>query len=88
MSTVSLHRFTTAVRAGLTYAGTELITLGGGEAMWLYINETLMFEYITNGSSSISCFVLDLSTATQNGKILPFRKNMIILPTEKIANSC
>ncbi|XP_060579535.1 uncharacterized protein LOC132736424, partial [Ruditapes philippinarum] len=55
--------FTTAVRTGIVFAGTEKITLAGGEAMWFYINKIRMFEFVSVGSSTTPCYVIDLSNA-------------------------
>ncbi|KAL4225039.1 hypothetical protein ACF0H5_015734 [Mactra antiquata] len=59
--------FTTAIRTGLNYSGTEMITLGGGEGMWLFINKIKIFEFVATASLQGACFVVDLSTATENG---------------------
>jgi len=47
------------------YGGSEVFTMGGGEAMWLYINKVQMFEFVSDGTSS-PCYVVDLSTANSN----------------------
>ncbi|XP_052773067.1 uncharacterized protein LOC128211948 isoform X3 [Mya arenaria] len=54
--------FTAAVRVGLVYGGSEIITVAGGDAMWLYINKVRMFEFVSDGTTS-PCFVVDLSSA-------------------------
>ncbi|XP_053385183.1 uncharacterized protein LOC123535929 [Mercenaria mercenaria] len=55
--------FTSAVRTGIVYSGSEKITLAGGEAMWLYINKIRIFEFLSIGSTIIPCYVVDLSNA-------------------------
>lgn len=58
------------MRVGLVYQGSEVITLGGGEAMWLFINKVKMFEFVSDGSTDPpdACFVVDLSTAGYPGR--------------------
>lgn len=61
--------FTSAIRSGLTFSGSEVITLGGGEELWLYINKKLVVEIVQNRTTSdIPCQKIDLSTA--NGKCI------------------
>ncbi|XP_060555809.1 uncharacterized protein LOC132716530 [Ruditapes philippinarum] len=59
--------FTTAVRTGIKFAGTEKITLGGGEALWLYINGIKLIDYVSTGASIKECFYVDLSPALTVG---------------------
>lgn len=60
-------RFTTAIRAGLKFAGTEKITLGGGEAIWLYINKVKLIDFVSSGATNKECFYIDLSPALTVG---------------------
>lgn len=53
-------RFTSAVRVGFVYSGTEVFTFAGGEAMWLFIDKAKMFEFISNGTDDV-CYVVELS---------------------------
>lgn len=46
------YRFTSVLRSGITYAGSEEVTIGGGEEMWLFINKVLVLEIIANRSSN------------------------------------
>ena len=62
-----LIRFTSAVRSGIKFAGTEKITLGGGEAMWLYINGIKLIDYVSTGAAVKECFYIDLSPALTVG---------------------
>ena len=55
------------IRTGLEFAGTEKITVGGGEAVWLYINKTLVVEYISDGNLVNNCYFIDLASVTTSG---------------------
>ena len=55
------------IRTGLKFAGTEKITVGGGEAVWLYINKILVVEYISDGNLVNNCYFIDLASATSSG---------------------
>ncbi|VDI79459.1 Hypothetical predicted protein [Mytilus galloprovincialis] len=70
----TLHNFafTSAIRSGLTFSGSEVITLGGGEELWLYINKKLVVEIVQNRTTSdIPCQKIDLSTANGGGYVIP-----------------
>ena len=47
------------------FNGTEKITVGGGEAVWLYINKVLVIEIVADGST---CYKIDLSPAANSSK--------------------
>ena len=49
------------------FNGTEKITVGGGEALWLYINKVLVIEIV---STSTDCYRIDLSPAAYIGTCL------------------
>ncbi|XP_071121965.1 uncharacterized protein [Mytilus edulis] len=69
-----LHNFvfTAAIRTGLKYLGTEKITIGGGEELWLFINKQLVIELVDDRSSaSIGCQMVDLASAKDSGLIIP-----------------
>lgn len=36
--------------------------------MWLYINKIRVFEFVSNGSASIPCYVVYFSSAAAPGK--------------------
>ena len=61
-------RFTSVIRSGIVFAGTEKVTVGGGEALWLYINGTLVIEIVSDGSGTPGCYKIDLSPAANAGK--------------------
>ena len=64
-------RFTSAVRASMLYDGGGLISIGGGEGLWLYINKVLMVESISSAELLIKqCYTVDLSEARENGMLL------------------
>jgi len=59
-----IHSFTSELRTGIKFSGSETITVGGGEELWLFINKILVLEIITNRTSNeIPCQKIDLSTA-------------------------
>lgn len=60
-----LHNFgfTTAIRTGFVFSGTEIITLSGGEGLWLYINKVGIFGYVATTGAAVPCYVINLSTA-------------------------
>lgn len=61
--------FTSAIRSGITFSGSEVITLGGGEELWLFINKILVVEIVKNRTTSdVPCQKIDLSAA--NGKCI------------------
>ena len=60
-------RFTTAIRTGIKFAGTEKITLGGEEAIWLFVNKVKLIDYVSDGSTPKECFYIDLSPALTPG---------------------
>ncbi|KAL3841579.1 hypothetical protein ACJMK2_019700, partial [Sinanodonta woodiana] len=65
-----LHNFgfTSAIRAGLKFTGTELITIGGGEAVWVFINRILLVQYFQDWSSTTTkCLRIDLAPAAKEG---------------------
>ena len=59
--------FTSAIRAGIKFAGTEIITLGGQEALWLFVNKVRLLDYVSTGADPQECFVVDLSPAATSG---------------------
>ncbi|XP_067687415.1 uncharacterized protein [Haliotis asinina] len=59
--------FTSVIRMGIVYQGTETITIGGGDDMWLYVNGKMVLYIPTRGTTSIICKKIDLSTAAQTG---------------------
>ena len=52
------------IRTGLVFNRTEKVTVGGGEALWLYINKVLVIEIV---STSTDCYRIDLSPAAIKG---------------------
>ena len=52
------------------FNGTEKITVGGGEAVWLYINKVLLIEIVSSSSASAQCYKIDLSPAANSGRCL------------------
>ena len=68
MYIIVYFRFTSVIRSGIIFAGTEKITVGGGEALWLYINGILVVDIVSDGSGSPGCYKIDLSPAANAGK--------------------
>ncbi|XP_071121963.1 uncharacterized protein [Mytilus edulis] len=65
-----LHNFfyTSAIRTGLKFSGSEKITVGGGEELWVFLNKVLVIEIIANrASASVACQTVDLSAAAATG---------------------
>lgn len=61
-------RFTTAIRSGFVYQGSEVIAIGGGDDMWLYLNGVLVMEVITRDKGQlIPCKRIDISAASTAG---------------------
>ncbi|XP_052067581.1 uncharacterized protein LOC127706896 isoform X1 [Mytilus californianus] len=70
----TLHNFafTSALRSGITFSGSEVITVGGGEELWLFINKILVVEIIKNRTTSdIPCQKIDLSATNGGGNVIP-----------------
>ncbi|VDI75919.1 thrombospondin 2/3/4/5 [Mytilus galloprovincialis] len=70
----TLHNFafTSALRCGITFSGSEVITLGGGEELWLFINKILVVEIVKNRTiSDVPCQKIDLSEAIGGGYVIP-----------------
>jgi fibro-slime domain-containing protein len=56
--------YTSELRTGIKFSGSETITIGGGEELWLFINKILVLDIITKKTSNeIPCQKIDLSTA-------------------------
>ncbi|XP_077978069.1 uncharacterized protein LOC144433608 [Glandiceps talaboti] len=72
--------FTTAIRAGFRFQGTERIVVGGGDELWLYINKEFILQIHTDGSSSdITCKQISLANALNSGggKIIPQKGTVV-----------
>ena len=55
----------------MLYAGGGLISIGGGEGLWLYINKVLIVESISSAEMLMKqCYTVDLSEARENGMLL------------------
>lgn len=64
LSSLSINSFTSAIRTGLKYQGSEKITVGGGEEIWLFINKQLVIEIVDDRlAASTTCRMVDLSSA-------------------------
>ena len=48
--------------------------VGGGEGLWLYINQVLVVESVSTGSGSQVCHKIDLSPAAVSGMIKSYRQ--------------
>ena len=65
-----LHRFTSAIRTGMTFNGSETITIGGGDEIWFYVNKILVLELHGDISGNpIKCKKINLANAGQEGNI-------------------
>ena len=57
------------VKGGFQYGGSGIISVAGGDQIWLAINKTLIFEITTDpDATEIPCMTIDLSPASNGGK--------------------
>ncbi|OWF49028.1 Thrombospondin-4 [Mizuhopecten yessoensis] len=77
---VRLFSFTSALRVGFVYQGieNETIAVGGGDDLWVFINDVLVLEVITRGSG-FPCKMIDLSPASAAGGAAVTPKTGIIV---------
>ncbi|OAF67213.1 Thrombospondin-4 [Intoshia linei] len=60
----NVYEFTLKLITGIVYNNEGTITLGGGNEMWIYINNILIYEKITNSPDTAQrCVQIDLSTS-------------------------
>ncbi|XP_021356440.1 uncharacterized protein LOC110452321 isoform X2 [Mizuhopecten yessoensis] len=60
--------FTSAIRSGFVYKGSETIAVGGGDDMWVFLNGVLVLEVIARGEgANIPCKKIDISAASSSG---------------------
>ncbi|XP_038053348.1 uncharacterized protein LOC119725831 isoform X2 [Patiria miniata] len=65
-----LHNFgfTGAIRTGVMFNGTEVITVGGGDEIWVYVNKILVLEVHGDASGSpVKCKRIMLALAANQG---------------------
>lgn len=55
------YRFTSAIRTAIKMNGTEQITLGGGEEIWLYVNQILVLQVHGVSSGATPCKTISLA---------------------------
>ena len=66
--TSPIHRFASAIRSGFVYQGTESVTIGGGDDLWLYLNGKFVLEISSrNTGTSVPCKKISLSAASTSG---------------------
>ena len=52
------------------YQGTETISVGGGDDLWVYLNGVLVLEVITRSQgTNIPCKKIDISAASATGMV-------------------
>ncbi|XP_033105232.1 uncharacterized protein LOC117107633 [Anneissia japonica] len=69
-----LHNFgfTSVLRTGILFQGTESITVGGGDELWLYINKELVVQVLVGGATDPDyCKKVELSGADGGGYVVP-----------------
>ncbi|XP_071956895.1 uncharacterized protein [Antedon mediterranea] len=69
-----LHNFgfTSVLRTGIVFQGTENITLGGGDELWLYVNKVLVIQVLVGGATDPDyCKSIQLSNANGGGYVIP-----------------
>ena len=59
------------MRAGLKFSGGEKITIGGGEALWLYINRVKVVDWVRSKWGPYTCFLIDLGDLADGGPLQP-----------------
>uniref|UniRef100_K1P9Z2 Thrombospondin-4 n=1 Tax=Magallana gigas TaxID=29159 RepID=K1P9Z2_MAGGI len=60
--------FTSAIRSGFVFQGTESVTIGGGDDLWLYLNGKFVMEISSrNMGTSVPCRKISLSAASNPG---------------------
>ncbi|XP_071504668.1 uncharacterized protein [Diadema antillarum] len=69
IATDSLHRFTTALRTSFHYTGAELIRVGGGDELWLFIDRRLVLQIINDDANVVKCAEISLVDADDGGAI-------------------
>ena len=63
-----MYRFTTVVKGGLLYSGRGVISVAGGDQMWLAVNKTLLLELSTDPDDvTVPCMTVDISAASGEG---------------------
>lgn len=60
--------FTSAIRSGFVFQGTESVTIGGGDDLWLYLNGKFVMEISSrNMGTNVPCRKISLSAASNPG---------------------
>ncbi|XP_071504671.1 uncharacterized protein [Diadema antillarum] len=62
-------RFTTALRTSFHYTGAELIRVGGGDELWLFIDRRLVLQIINDDVDVVKCAKISLVDAHGRGAI-------------------
>ena len=63
-----VYRFTTVVKGGLLYSGRGVISVAGGDQVWLAVNKTLLLELSTDPDDvTVPCMTVDISAASGEG---------------------
>ena len=59
-------RFTCAIRTGMHFNGSEEITIGGGEEVWVYVNKVLVLQAHRESQPVTKCKKISLANANGN----------------------
>ncbi|XP_069131705.1 uncharacterized protein [Argopecten irradians] len=80
--------FTSAIRSGFVYQGTETIAVGGGDDMWVYLNGVLVLEVIARGQgSNIPCKKIDISPASASGGAIITPQSGYVVSSQCVVSS-
>lgn len=78
--TSPIHRFTSTIRSGFVYQGTESVTIGGGDDLWLYLNGKFVLEISSrNTGTSVPCRKISLSAASTSGIYIVFTRDITFI---------
>ncbi|XP_061171608.1 uncharacterized protein LOC133181081 [Saccostrea echinata] len=77
--------FTSAIRSGFVFQGTESITIGGGDDLWLYLNGKFVMEISSrNTGTNVPCKKISLSTASTPGGSYIIPQYGLVSPTTSL----
>jgi len=73
------YRFTSSINIEFVYQGQEVVTLGGGDYLWLYMNTLLVYAHNSRDElSKIPCATINLS-AHGSSKTCDFYERLFYL---------
>ena len=73
------------IRGGIKYTGQGSIAVGGGDEVWLAINNTLLIELVSDPTHTlIKCKRVDISGVDGDGKFVCVREGMCVRERESV----